>query len=148
MEIGKDLLDTWRASVIEIKVNSLWKVIWNGRICITENLPDFVRNQELYILTAYNPGSIIQDEETNIKANQELFRRLERVIGAGWFESVGRSLSGSHCEYGFAIYGVQKSEIDGLALGFGQIGYYRFLGGDMAIFAKNSADKFHLITSR
>ena len=147
MRIDKELIDTWKASVIEIKVDSLWKVIWDGVNCVTRNYPDFVLGNELYVLTAYNPGSMIRDEEINIQANQELLQRITQVNGAQWLESVGRSLSGSHCEYGFAIFGVDKGEIDNLAIEFGQIGYYRFLGTAMEIFAKNSEDEFDLITS-
>lgn len=147
MVVNKDLLDTWKASVIEIKVDSLWKVIWDGLNCVTENLPDFVSDKELYVLTAYNPGSIIRDEQINVRANQELLQRINQVDNAGWFESMGSSLSGSHCEYGFAIHGAEKYVIDNLASEFGQIGYYRFLGASMAIFAKNSEDEFDLITS-
>lgn len=147
MGIDKDLLDTWKESMIEIKVDSRWAVIWDGQRCVNSDLSVFQSANVLYVVTAYNPGSVIRSEQANVKANQEMLERLKMLDGAQWVESVGRSLSGSHCEYGYAIYGVDKLEVDALALEFGQIGYYLFADGTLAIYAKNANDEFKLVTS-
>lgn len=119
--------------------------LWDGYLYHPEALPKEVEGQSLYIVTAYNPGSVpLSDAENRIR-DKRLFTRVSSLGSTGIYVSVGRSLSGSHAEYGYAIYGVSKTMVDDLAREFGQIGYYRLTGSAMEVFALNGAGEFEQV---
>lgn len=119
--------------------------LWDGYLYYPAALPKEVEGQSLYIVTAYNPGSVPLPGEENEVRDKRLLARISSLGAAGLYVSVGRSLSGSHTEYGYAIYGVSKTAVDDLAREFGQIGYYRFTPSSMEIFALNRAGEFEQI---
>lgn len=132
--VSQELLSEWSNSIIEIKVNNDWRVIWDGENVNIHLFPDSVRHSDLFILTAYNPGSVkLSDQENQIR-NTTLKAKFDSISIKG-YESVGRSKSGGHCEFGYAVYGVGRDLINKLAIEFGQIGYYRFSMGNMIIYA-------------
>lgn len=139
--ISPEILDTWRDSIIEIKVKSDWKVIWDGKNVNLDSIAESVANWDLYVLTAYNPGSVNLSDKENRHRNTALNSKIDG-LSIKYYESVGRSLSGSHCEFGFAIYGVDRVLIDRLANEFGQIGYYKFSVDSMTIYAVTSKGIF------
>ncbi len=145
MQPDEDLLETWKRSTIEIQRQCNWVTLWDGYLYHPEALPKEVEGQSLYIVTAYNPGSVpLSDAENRIR-DKRLFTRVSSLGSTGIYVSVGRSLSGSHAEYGYAIYGVSKTMVDDLAREFGQIGYYRLTGSAMEVFALNGAGEFEQV---
>lgn len=141
MEITPQLIEIWKQSIIEIKLGDSWATLWDGAIFYANNLPPDL-NGELYVITAFNPGSEPRSDQENLDADLRLRRRLEGIPYAKWLESVGRSLSGSHSEYGCAVYGIDKEVADKLSADFGQIGYYSFSNSGMAIYVKNQENGF------
>lgn len=142
MKITSELIETWKKSIIEIKVSDRWVTIWNGANFYVNNLPPDLNEKLMYVITAYNPGSEQRSEQENLDADRQLRARLEGIPFANWVESVGRSLSGSHTEYGCAVYGIDKEVADNLSEEFGQIGYYCFSNSGMSIYVKNKEDGF------
>lgn len=142
MEVSQNLLDTWKRSELQIQVSCKWLTLWDGERLYLDALPKEVEGRDIYILTAYNPGSEPLPDAENKKRDKELFQRLSSLGPLGLFTSVGRSLSGSHEEFGYAVFRVSKSDIDRLALEFGQIGYYRFSSGALQIFVLDENGEF------
>ncbi len=138
----ESLVETWRRSVLEIKSFGKWITLWDGQTYYPDAVPEEVRGQDLYVVTAYNPGSTPLSDRQNRERDERLFAHISSLNSAGSFVSVGRSLSGSHTEYGYAIYGISKSDADNLATEFGQIGYYRLTSRDMEIFALGDSGEF------
>ncbi len=145
MKLDEDLLKTWKMSILEIQRLCKWVTLWDGERYYSNAIPDEVSGESLFIITAYNPGSEPLSDQENAARDKELFSRISRLGSAGFFMSVGRSLSGSHTEYGYAIYRVSKDEVDQLAKEFGQIGYYRLTPKSMEIFALNDEGEFEQI---
>ncbi|NNN19180.1 MAG: DUF3293 domain-containing protein [Acidimicrobiaceae bacterium] len=142
MQIDEGLMETWKRSVLEIQRFCNWSTLWNGERYFSDAVPKEVGGQDLYIVTAYNPGSDPLPEMENKSRDKQLFSRISSLGSAGSFVSVGRSLSGSHEEFGYAIYAVSKNEVDQLAKEFGQIGYYRFTPSSMEIYALDEYGEF------
>ena len=145
MQPDEDLLETWKRSKIEIQRQCNWVTIWDGYLYRPEALPKELDGQPLYVVTAYNPGSVPLSEEENRIRDKRLLERVSSIGSAGIYVSVGRSLSGSHAEFGYAIYRVSKTMVDDLAREFGQIGYYRLTPCSMEIFALNGDGEFEKI---
>ncbi len=139
------LLETWRKSVLEIQRFCKWVVLWDGASYHPERIPDEVGRGDLYIVTAYNPESKPLSDQENRDRDRRLFAQISSIGSAGSFVSVGRSLSGSHTEYGYAIYKVAKNDVDRLAREFGQIGYYRLTAKAMEIFALTDDGQFERV---
>ena len=138
-------MKTWKRSIIEIQRQCNWVTIWDGYLYHPDALPKEVDGESLYVVTAYNPGSVPLSEEENRIRDKRLFERVSGLGSVGIYVSVGRSLSGSHAEYGYAIYRVSKMTVDDLAREFGQIGYYRLTSSSMEIFALNGDGEFERI---
>lgn len=145
MKINDALLTVWRQSIIQIRGNDDWITAWDGISYYREVLPKVLQDNEFYVITAYNPGGEPLEDQENLRRHEELRRRLDDIGDAHSFESVGKSLSGSHVEYGYAVFRVEKVLIDQLANEFGQIGYYRFTFEAMEVFAKGEDGTFILI---
>lgn len=145
MKINDELISTWRQSIIQIRDGKSWPIIWDGAHYYREALPKDLQSSYFYVITAYNPGGEPLSEPDNVGRNKELGRRLDSLVNVGAFESVGKSLSGSHAEYGYAVFRAEKILIDQLANECGQIGYYRFTFETMEIFVKGEDGVFVLI---
>jgi len=142
MQPDENLLETWKRSVIEIQQQCNWVILWDGYLYYPGAIPREVEGRALYIVTAYNPGSVLLTVDENEIRDKRLFARISSLGSAGIYVSVGRSLSGSHTEFGYAVHGVSKGEVDDLANEFGQIGYYRLTQSSMEIFAVDGAGEF------
>ncbi len=142
MDVTPQLIEIWKKSIIEIKLPSRWAPIWDGANLYANNLPPDLNGKMMYVITAYNPGSEVRTDQENLDADRQLRTRVEKIPFANWLESVGRSLSGSHAEYGYAVYGIDKEVADKLSEEFGQIGYYGFSKSGMAIYVKDQEDGF------
>lgn len=145
MDVNDDLLDVWRASEIQICTGETWVTLWDGYKFHPDSFPAEATGQYLYVLTAYNPGSEPLGDAENRLRNRQLHDRLKELGVVTKYVSVGRSLSGSHEEFGFALYGLDQSIVENLALEFGQIGFYRFSEHQMEIFAIGESGKFILM---
>ncbi len=142
MQFDADLLETWKSSVLEIQHICRWITLWDGARYFPEAVPKEVEGQDLYMITAYNPGSEAISDEENKERDKRLFVGISKLASASMFVSVGRSLSGSHKEFGYAVYGVSKQDVDQLAKEFGQIGYYRFTASAMEVYALDQGGQF------
>ncbi|TAN30448.1 MAG: DUF3293 domain-containing protein [Actinomycetota bacterium] len=142
MQFNGDLLETWKRSVLEIQHICRWITLWDGERYFPEAVPQEVEGQDLYIITAYNPGSEAISDEENDSRDRRLFARICALDSAGMFVSVGSSISGSHKEFGYAIYRVSKHDVDQLAREFGQIGYYKLTSTAMEVFALDQGGNY------
>lgn len=140
----EDLVQTWKESVICLLDAGEWRVIWDGETYSPGSITSAAKFP-LYVITAYNPGSEPASDLENRLKDEELREAIGSIGGIQSFVSVGSSLSGSHCEFGYAVAGVTALQVDELARRFGQIGYYRFTESSMEIFAVDEDGKFVIV---
>lgn len=79
----------------------------------------------LSILTAWNPDSVVTDDESNAVHHTQLLADLDS-LGVTYWPAIGRDPRGIHHEVGVAV--VDLSEGDALLLGrdHGQAAFYRW----------------------
>lgn len=85
---------------------------------------DWTESGPLHVITAWNPGSIGADDDTNSKANKLLGRQLKREGATSVRAGLGRSRDGSIAEDSFIVSGLTAQRAAAVGGLFGQVAIF------------------------
>ena len=121
MDIREALDSAYREAVYEVDLTS-------GRLRFVIGAPlPLLAGRPFALLTAHNPGSLRPGDEANLRANEQLERRLAS-LGLEHVTARGVSPDGSHIEPSFAVFGIEREMALELAAEFGQAAIVWFDG--------------------
>lgn len=95
--------------------------------------PD-VPNHVLYVVTAFNPGGLVNPEPVNQQAHTALIRRLE-ADHVTYRAAAGGDPGWTHTEAGFALVGVDKAYAKALGRDFGQEAIFEWTPAELSVLA-------------
>ena len=89
-------------------------------------------SKPVYVITAWNPGSVWMSDERNATSNAALRKTLERRGGLV-VDVVGQSQDGIWQEDSFLVSGIDGHQISELAALFGQLAYFELTKDEMRV---------------
>ena len=111
-----DLWETYAGALISCVVD--------GRTCRLRGPSiDPLPADPLFVLTAWNPGGVDHDRETNDAAESVLERELSEAART-WWPADGRSPDDSWSEPGVAVAGLDRDSACALGERYGQLAVY------------------------
>ena len=93
----------------------------------SSNLVRLTVSDPLFVLTAWNPGGVDRDRETNDEAERVLEAELTGA-GRAWWPADGRSPDDSWSEPGVAVAGLDRAAACALGERYGQLAVYELTG--------------------
>jgi hypothetical protein len=114
LEPPDSIIDAWKTAVVTVDVDGARmdpREVAAQRHCL------------VHVVTAWNPGAIELDPESNDRATAALEERL-RQMGARSLPARGRDEKSVWEEPGFAVVGRSREEMRALAASFGQVAIF------------------------
>ena len=109
-----DPVEEWRRAVLEVEVP--------GGLVHPAELAQ-VRDTTVFVITAHNPGAVVQGHEGNREADEALAAELERLDFEAHRVS-GWDPASSHVEHGWALLGIDRDQARSLGAAYGQRAIY------------------------
>ena len=115
-----ELWDTYAGAHISCEANGHIVRLRGPRV-------DPLPSDPLFVLTAWNPGGVDRDRETNDEAERVLEAELTGA-GRAWWPADGRSPDDSWSEPGVAVAGLDRAAACALGERYGQLAVYELTG--------------------
>ena len=112
--------------------------------------------EPVHILTAWDPGTELLDEEENREREAALEAQLQQLGPAGWWQAVGVDPVSGHREEGVAVRGLAEHVVQQVGARYDQDAIFSWspnewaivacLGGRRVVFGWSTSE-YHLTTS-